>query len=610
MVEVFMDNKFIGTVKDGNVFAQTVIAQRREGKFPIEMNVLYNEEINQVFIETSRGRTVRPLVVVKDGKSALTEKHIEQLTKNEISWTDLIKQGVIEYLDSSEEENAYIAFTAADLTSSHTHLEISPIDIFGLCTSLIPFGQFNQGVRLSQGSKNQKQAVGFYATNFFNRIDMDVNLLQYPQVPVVKTIMHDLSNYEQHPSGQNVVIAVMPHEGYNMEDAVVINRGSVDRGLGRSTYFRPVVSEELRYPGGLMDEIAIPSKDVKGYRTEKDYRFLEEDGIVSAESKVKEGDVIIGKSSPPRFLNSGDEYNLTSNIRRESSMALEHGEKGVVDLVLLSENEEGNRLIQVRLREQRIPEIGDKFISRHGQKGVIGLVVPEQDIPFSETGIRPDILFNPHGLPKRMTVAHLIEMISGKVGALEGRYIDGTTFESENEEDIRASLEKLGFSEDGTEIMYNPVTGKAYTARIYIGNMYYQRLKHMVANKVHSRARGPIQLLTRQPTEGRAKEGGLRLGEMEKDTFVAHGASLLLKERFDSDKTMVPVCEKCGLIGIYDSRKNKSYCPICGDNAELSNIELSYAFKLFMDELRSFGIYPKMRLLSEYEDDTAPEVKE
>ncbi|MFA5796863.1 MAG: DNA-directed RNA polymerase subunit B [Candidatus Woesearchaeota archaeon] len=610
MVEVFMDNKFIGTVKDGSVFAQTVIAQRREGKFPIEMNVLYNEEINQVFIETSRGRTVRPLVVIKDGKSALTEKHIAQLTKNEISWSDLIKQGVIEYLDSSEEENAYVAFTAADLTSNHTHLEISPIDIFGLCTSLIPFGQYNQGVRLSQGSKNQKQAVGFYATNFFNRIDMDVNLLQYPQVPVVKTIMHDLSNYEQHPSGQNVVIAVMPYDGYNMEDAVVINRGSVDRGLGRSTYFRPVVSEELRYPGGLMDEIAIPNKDVKGYRTEKDYRFLEDDGIVSAESKVKEGDVIIGKSSPPRFLNSGDEYNLTSNIRRESSMALEHGEKGVVDLVLLSENEEGNRLIQVRLREQRIPEIGDKFISRHGQKGVIGLVVPEQDIPFSETGMRPDILFNPHGLPKRMTVAHLIEMIAGKVGALEGRYIDGTTFESEKEEDIRSSLEKLGFNEDGTEIMYNPVTGKAYTARIYIGNMYYQRLKHMVANKVHSRARGPIQLLTRQPTEGRAKEGGLRLGEMEKDTFVAHGASLLLKERFDSDKTMVPVCEKCGLIGIYDSRKNKSYCPICGDSAELSNIELSYAFKLFMDELRSFGIYPKMRLLSEYEDDATPEVKE
>jgi len=270
-------------------------------------------------------------------------------------------------------------------------------------------------------------------------------------------------------------------------------------------------------------------------------------------------------------------------------------------LVLLSENDEGNRLIQVRLREGRIPEIGDKFISRHGQKGVIGLVVPEQDVPFSETGMRPDILFNPHGLPKRMTVAHLIEMLAGKVGSLEGRYIDGTAFDSEPEAELRASLEKLGFKDDGTEVMFNPVTGKQYSVRIYIGNMYYQRLKHMVANKMHSRARGPIQLLTRQPTEGRAKEGGLRLGEMEKDTFIAHGASLLLKERFDSDKTIVPLCEKCGLIAVYDSRKNKSYCPTCGDNVEINNIEISYAFKLFMDELRSFGVYPKMILKSEYD---------
>jgi len=601
MTDVFIDNKFMGNVADGRKFADDIISQRRSGKLPMEVNVLYNEETDEVYVETSKGRTIRPLIVVKDGKSSITQQHIEKLQKNELTWSDILKEGIIEYLDPAEEENAYVAFYERELTAEHTHLEISPIDILGLCTSLIPFGQFNQGVRLSQGSKNQKQAVGFYAANYFGRIDMDVNILQYPQVPVVKTLMHDVSDYHLHPSGQNVVIAIMPHEGYNMEDAVVINRGSVDRGLGRSTYFRPVVSEELRYPGGLMDDICVPDKDTKGYRTEKDYRFLEEDGIVSAESKVQEGDVIIGKTSPPRFLNSMDEYNLTGNIRRESSMTLEHGEKGIVDLVLLSENDEGNRLIQVRLREGRIPEIGDKFISRHGQKGVIGLVVPEQDVPFSETGMRPDILFNPHGLPKRMTVAHLIEMLAGKVGSLEGRYIDGTAFDSEPEAELRASLEKLGFKDDGTEVMYNPVTGKQYSVRIYIGNMYYQRLKHMVANKMHSRARGPIQLLTRQPTEGRAKEGGLRLGEMEKDTFIAHGASLLLKERFDSDKTIVPLCEKCGLIAVYDSRKNKSYCPTCGDNVEINNIEISYAFKLFMDELRSFGVYPKMILKSEYD---------
>ncbi|HYD02908.1 MAG TPA: DNA-directed RNA polymerase subunit B, partial [Alphaproteobacteria bacterium] len=517
MVEVFIDNKFVGSVKDGKKFADDIISNRRAGKLPMEVNVRYDQKLDQVLVETSRGRAVRPLIVVKDGKPVLTERHLEQLRTNHLSWNDLIKQGIIEYIDPTEEENAYIAFYENELTNEHTHLEISPLDILGLTASLIPFGQFNQGVRLSQGAKNQKQAVGFYAANYFCRIDMDVNLLQYPQVPVVKTIMSDISEYDKHPSGQNVTIAVMPYDGYNMEDAVVINRGSVDRGLGRSTYFRPVVSEELRYPGGLMDEIVIPNKDIKGYRTEKDYRFLEEDGIVSAESKVAEGDVIIGKTSPPRFLNSMDEYNLAGNVRRESSMTLEHGEKGVVDLVMLSENEEGNRLIQVRLREQRIPEIGDKFVSRHGQKGVIGMVVPEQDIPFSESGMRPDILFNPHGLPKRMTVAHLMEMLGGKVGALAGRHVDGTTFDCENADDLRVLLEELGFKEDGTEVMYSAITGKPYTARIYIGNMYYQRLKHMVANKLHSRGRGPIQLLTRQPTEGRAKEGGLRLGEMEKD---------------------------------------------------------------------------------------------
>lgn len=601
MIDVFMDNKFVGTVADGKKFAEDIIAQRRNGKISSEVNVLFKESTNEVYVETSKGRTIRPLIVVKSGKSTLTQELIDKLKKNELTWSELIKQGIIEYLDPTEEESAYVAFYENELTADHTHLEISRLDILGLCTSLIPFGQYNHGVRLSQGSKNQKQAIGFYAANFFTRIDMDVNILHYPQVPVVKSMMHDVSEYHLHPAGQNIVIAVMPYEGYNMEDAVVINRGSVDRGLGRSTYYRPVISEELRYPGGLMDEISIPNKDIKGYRTEKDYRFLEEDGIVSAESKVAEGDVIIGKTSPPRFLNSMDEYNLTGNVRRESSMTLEHGEKGVVDLVLLSENEEGNRLIQVRLREQRIPEIGDKFISRHGQKGVIGLVIPEQDVPFSETGMRPDILFNPHGLPKRMTVAHLVEMLGGKVGAMEGRYVDGTTFDSESEENLRKMLESLGFKEDGTEIMYSSITGKQYAARIYIGNMFYQRLKHMVANKMHSRARGPIQLLTRQPTEGRAKEGGLRLGEMEKDTFIAHGASLLLKERFDSDKTVVPICEKCGLIAIYDGRKNRSYCPICGDAVEINNIELSYAFKLFMDELRSFGIYPKMILKSEYE---------
>jgi DNA-directed RNA polymerase subunit B' len=450
------------------------------------------------------------------------------------------------------------------------------------------------------GSKNQKQAIGLYASNYPVRMDTDVNILHYPQISIVSTMMSDITEYAKHPVGQNITIAVLSYEGYNMEDAVVINKASIERGLSRSTYYRPSIAEELRYAGGLIDEICIPDKEVKGYKSEHDYRLLEKDGIICPEAVVNEGDVIIGKTSPPRFLSSLDEYNLASSTRRESSAALRHGEKGVVDFVLLTENEEGNKLIQVRVREDRTPEVGDKFTSRYGQKGVVGLIVPQSDMPYTASGIIPDLLFSPHGIPTRMTISHLIEIIGGKVGAMSGRYIDGTIFNSESEESLRKELVSLGFRENGTETMYNGQTGEMFKARIYVGNMYYLKLKHMVANKIHSRARGPIQLLTRQPTEGRAKEGGLRLGEMEKDTFVAHGASLLLKERFDSDKTKVPVCEQCGIIAVHDEFKNKSYCPICGEGVEITHIELSYAFKLILDELKSICIYPKLQLKNKY----------
>ncbi len=600
MSEIFVNGKFAGDIDNGKEFVSQIRSARRAGTLSSNMNVMFEEHLNQVFIETNRGRTRRPLIVVKDGIPLLTEKHIKQLQKNEISWNDIVQQGVIEYLDAGEEENALLAFDEKELTPEHTHLEITPLAMMGIVTTLVPFGDHNPSARLAIGSKNQKHAIGFYAANFPARMDMDVNLLHTPQVPIVQSIMHELSGYETHPCGQNIVVAVMSYKGYNMEDAVILNRGSIERGFARSSYFRPAVAEELRYSGGLMDNICIPDKEVKGYKSEKDYRMLEGDGIIYPEAQVREEDVIIGKTSPPRFLSSLEEYSLSSNIRRESSVALRHGEEGVVDFVLITENEEGNKLVQVRIRDQRIPEIGDKFCSRHSQKGVVGLIVPESDMPYSASGIVPDMLFSPHSIPSRMTMAHLLELLGGKMGALAARHIDGTTFESEPEEAMRRELLSLGFRENGTETLYNGLTGEKMDAQIYIGSMYYLKLKHMVANKIHSRARGPIQLLTRQPTEGRAKEGGLRLGEMEKDTFVAHGASLLLKERFDSDKTVVPICENCGVIAIHDTYKDKRYCPICGDNVDVNDIEISYAFKLILDEFKSLGIYPKLVLKNKY----------
>lgn len=601
MADLYINSKYLGMVEDPRQFVDDFKDLRRKGSLSEEVNIYHDLETKDIHILTDEGRARRPLIIVKEGKPLLTDKHLEQLRNGEITWIDLVRQGVVEYLDAAEEENALVAYHESYLTPEHTHLEITMGSLCGITTSLVPFSNRAPSSRIIIGSKNQKQALGFYAANYYLRMDMDANLLHYPQLPIVKTKIHDVVNYEQHPSGQNMVVAVMCYDGYNMEDGVILNQASVDRGLARSTYFRPVSAEELRYSGGLVDEVSVPDKDVKGYRSEHDYRFLEEDGIVYPESKVDEGDVVIGRTSPPRFLSSLDEYNLSAAIRRESSIALKHGEKGVADFIVITENEEGNKLVQVRLREERVPEIGDKFTSRHGQKGVTGILISPQDLPFSASGIVPDLIFTPHGVSSRMTISHLVELIGGKVGALNGRFVEGTLFESEAEVDLRRELLQLGFRDDGTEVFYDGRTGKKMLANIFVGNMYYLRLRHMVANKMQSRARGPIQLLTRQPTEGKAKEGGLRLGEMEKDTFIAHGASLLLKERFDSDKVVMPVCHQSGLMGYYDIRKNgKAISPMYGEDSKVSNIEMSYAFKLLLDEFRSLGIYSKLNLINKY----------
>ena len=600
MADVYLSGRFVGQIDEPIEFANKIIEDRRKGSIPNTVNVFYDEQINEVHVEAGKGRLRRPLIVVSGGKPLVTSQHIEKVRAGHLSWSDLVKEGVIEYLDAGEEENALIAFYEKDLTPKHTHVEISPMSMFGIVTSLVPFANYSSAQKVNTGSKNQKQAIGFYASNFSVRMDMDVNLMHNPQIPVVQSIMHPVSGVNTNPAGQNIVVAVMSYHGYNMEDAVIINRGAIERGMGRGSYFRPAIAEELRYSGGLVDEITIPDKNVRGFKSEHDYRFLEGDGIIFPEAKVKEGDVIIGKTSPQRFLSGMEAYDLTQETRRESSLAMKHGEEGVIDFVAITENEEGNKLVQVRIRDQRIPEIGDKFSSRHGQKGVVGLIVPHADMPFSNSGITPDLIFSPHGIPTRMTLSHLLELVAAKVGTLSARYVDGTIFDAEAEVDLRKELLSLGFREDGTETMYNGQTGEAFEVKIFIGDMYYLRLKHMVANKIHSRARGPIQLLTRQPTEGRAKEGGLRLGEMEKDTFVAHGASLLLKERFDADKARIPVCEECGLVAIYDEFKRRGTCPVCGETASISFVEMAYAFKLILGEFMTLGVYPKLVLKTKY----------
>jgi DNA-directed RNA polymerase beta subunit len=398
----------------------------------------------------------------------------------------------------------------------------------------------------------------------------------------------------QYPSGQNIVVAIMCWDGYNLNDAVVINKSSIERGLFRSVYYRTYETVKKRYWGGQEDEIAIPEPGIKGHRGEEAYKDLDADGIINPETKVDSDSVLIGKSSPLRFL-SGEEFAAGIENQRETSICVRHGEKGVADKILLSETPNGNQLVKVRVRDQRIPELGDKFASRHGQKGVVSLMVPHEDMPFTANGVVPDIIFNPHGVPSRMTIGQLLEMLGGKTKAVVCKDIKGTAFNHTKESEIRRLLTSAGFRDDGKEVLYDGRTGKAYEVMIFTGMSFYLKLDHMVANKLHARSRGPVTLLTRQPTEGRAKRGGLRLGEMEQQCLVAHGAALTLKERFDSDQTMLPICQSCGMVAIHDKTKNRSACSVCKDS-KVSWVETSCAFKLLLDEIKSMSIYPKLEV--------------
>ncbi|MBD3312053.1 DNA-directed RNA polymerase subunit B [archaeon] len=594
MTDVFFNGVFLGETSKPKNLVNKLKTERRKGAVTSLMNVSYDEIHDNVEILTEKGRAVRPLIVVKNGKPLLTKDLVKKLEAGKIQWHDLISKGVIEYVDAMEEEGLKIAIDDSELTKEHTHLEISPLVIFGNQAAMIPYPEHNMATRVIYGSKMLKQGLGIYASNYTIRDDTNANILHYPQNPLVKTMMYDLINYGTHPVGANVVVAIMPWDGYNMEDAIVVNQSSIDRGLFRNTYFKPYKSEELRYAGGIKDRIGVPDKDVSGFRTEGAYANLESDGIIYPEAKVGSDDVLIGKTSPPRFMTSMEEFRVGVEARKETSTAVKNDAEGIVDSVMITESDNGNKMVKVIVRDERLPELGDKFASRYGQKGVIGLTVHQESMPFTADGVVPDIIFSPLSIPSRMTYSQVLECLAGKVAALTGEIIDATGFEKTGEDGLRKNLLELGFRDNGTETLYDGRTGRVYKARIMIGNMFYMKLKYMVAGKIQARGRGPLQLLTRQPTEGRAKEGGLRLGEMEKDCLVGHGSSLLLQERFSSDRSIIPVCKNCGLIAIFNKFKNKGLCPVCGKKSEITLVEMSYAFKLLLDELKSLCIYPQL----------------
>ena len=587
--------------------------RRRSGEISNEMNITYYKDYDEICIFTDSGRARRPLILVENGESKLSSDILKCVEYGKIKWDELFELGILEYLDAEEEENSYIAMDEDHLTLEHTHLEIDPSAILGICAGIIPFSDHNSSPRNTIEAGVTKQALGVYLSNYAIRTDSRAHLLHYPQVPMVKTRIIDSINYDKRPSGQNLVVALMSYEGYNMEDAMILNKSSLERGMGRSSFFRSYEASERRYPGGQVDKFEVPEKGVKGYRSEDAYEHLDPaDCIVSPEKRVESGDVLIGKTSPPRFLEEIDEFGTVGEKRRESSVTVRHGEKGIVDGVFLCQTLEGNKLAKIRLRENRVPELGDKFASRHGQKGVFGLILSQDDIPFTEDGVVPDIIVNPHAIPSRMSVGQILEMIAGKAGCLEGRYVDGTPFQSNIndgfdlgndkayggiEDLIRGWLFKNGFETAGCESLYNGVTGERFEAEIFVGVAYYQKLHHMTTDKVYARSTGPVQVLTRQPTEGRAREGGLRFGEMERDCLIAHGASLSLLERllYESDKYEAVVCNDCGMLAVKEKGTNETHCPISGDS-ETFPIEIAYAYKLLLDELKSLCMFPKLVL--------------
>ena len=388
-----------------------------------------------------------------------------------------------------------------------------------------------------------------------------------------------------------------------------MNRGSIERALGRSTFIRTYNAEKKRFPGGQEDDIEIPGTgldEVKGLKSPESYAHLEIDGLPTPEteisSKPEDRDrtpkVLVGKTSPPRFLEETHGAFLQAQERRESSMNVRHGEGGYVDNVFVTESLDATRLVRITMRSNRIPELGDKFSSRHGQKGVIGRLVDPEDMPFTVDGVVPDLLINPHAIPSRMTVAHILEMIGGKVGAMEGRLIDGTAFNGEKEGSLREGMLRHGFAHTGRESMVNGETGEQFPAQTFVGVIYYQKLHHMVSGKIHARSRGRVQILTRQPTEGRARQGGLRFGEMERDCLIAHGASMVIKDRLldESDGWELYVCAESGHIAYWDWRKRCYVSPIHGDKAEVFPVSTSYAFKLLLDEMKSLGVAMRLEL--------------
>ncbi|CAJ2503099.1 Uu.00g104930.m01.CDS01 [Anthostomella pinea] len=645
--KIFLNGSWIGVHQDPKSLVRDVQQLRRANQIPAEVSLVRDIRDREFKIFSDAGRVMRPLFVVEQeddddrgvqkGTLVLTREMVDRLYIDDtlplgsdefFGWQGMVNSGVVEYLDAEEEETAMICMTPEDLeiyrkmksgqpvapdninepnkrlktkinptTHMYTHCEIHPSMLLGICASIIPFPDHNQSPRNTYQSAMGKQAMGFFLTNYSRRMDTMANILYYPQKPLGTTQSMEMLKFRELPAGQNAIVAIACYSGYNQEDSVVMNQSSIDRGLFRSLFFRAYSDSEKRLGINTVEQFEKPFRADTLRLKQGTYDKLDDDGIIAPGIRVSGEDIIIGKTAPIAPENEEMGQRLKVHVKRDASTPLRSTESGIIDQVVVTTNSDGLRFVKVRVRTTKVPQIGDKFASRHGQKGTIGVTFRQEDMPFTRDGIVPDIIINPHAIPSRMTIAHLIECLLSKVATLKGMEGDATPFTAVTIDSVSMLLRDQGFQSRGFEIMYHGHTGRKLRAQVFFGPTYYQRLRHMVDDKIHARARGPVQIMTRQPVEGRARDGGLRFGEMERDCMIAHGAAAFLKERlFEvSDAFRVHICEICGLMTPVAQLGQQNFeCRPCKNKTKIAQIQIPYAAKLLFQELQAMNIASRM----------------
>ena len=601
--KVIVNGAWIGITDSPDSLYKSLKDKKYKGIINIYTSIVFDIRKLEVRVCTDCGRVTRPVLKVKDNKLLLTDGITNQLKEGTMAWDDLltnhkIDESVIEYIDAEEQLYALIAMKPSEMqdpenTAQYTHCEIHPSTIFGILASCIPFPEHNQAPRVTYQCAMGKQAMGVYVTNFDNRMDKTSYVLSNPMRPLVDTRIMNILQLNNIPSGENVIVAIATYSGYNQEDSIIFNQGAIDRGLFSATIYKTEKDEDKKIHGDEELRCRADPTKTKGMKF-ANYGKINNHGVVPENTLIDNNDIIIGKIVPIKEHKN----NQAKPIKfQDQSRIFRTKEPCYIDKNYIHSNGDGYKFCKVRIRTYRKPVIGDKFSSRHGQKGTIGIIMPECDMPYSvKTGTRPDIIINPHAIPSRMTIGQLKETLLGKVLLELGLFGDGTSFNELSIPSITDNLLRVGYEKHGNELMMNGMTGEQIETSVFMGPAFYQRLKHMVNDKQHSRCIGPMVVLTRQPAEGRSRDGGLRFGEMERDCMISHGAARFTKGRmYDaSDKFSVHVCNYCGLIASYNDAMEIHHCKNCDNRTNFNMVNIPYACKLLFQELITMNVAPRI----------------